>query len=47
VQTELGQVLADEIGFPEPPLSLEESVRGVLEQVCFFLASWTIHWSLD
>jgi hypothetical protein len=39
VQTELGQVLADAIGFPEPPMSVEESARGVLEQVCFFL-SW-------
>jgi hypothetical protein len=38
VQTELGQVLADAIGFPQPPMSVEESARGVLEQVCFFFS---------
>ena len=33
VKTENGQKFADSIGVKEPPLSLEESVNGVLEQV--------------
>jgi hypothetical protein len=45
-RTELGQALADAIGFPEPTTSIEESVRGVLEQVCFFLSGLVIHSSL-
>ncbi|KAK5657828.1 hypothetical protein OQA88_2901 [Cercophora sp. LCS_1] len=34
VKTSLGQELADAVNFPEPPLSVEESAKGVLEQVC-------------
>ena len=45
-QTDLGQMLADTIGFPEPPRSVEATARDVLEQVCFFLSSLTIHSSL-
>ncbi|KAL2255624.1 hypothetical protein VTK26DRAFT_2984 [Humicola hyalothermophila] len=33
VKTRMGQTLADAIGFPEPPLTLEQSVTGVLEQI--------------
>ncbi|KAK4126513.1 NAD(P)-binding protein [Parathielavia appendiculata] len=38
VQTELGQALADAIGFKEPPLSVEESARGCVEQI----DNWTM-----
>lgn len=37
VRTEMGQDFADSFGFKEPPLTLEESVRGLLEQVSFSL----------
>lgn len=30
----MGQQLADAVGVTEPPVSLEESSRQVLEQVC-------------
>ncbi len=33
MQTELGQGLADAIGYKEPPLTPEESAKGVVEQV--------------
>jgi hypothetical protein len=33
VKTENGQIFADAIGVQEPPMSLEESVSGVLKQV--------------
>lgn len=33
MKTENGQTFADSIGVKEPPMSLEESVNGVLEQV--------------
>jgi hypothetical protein len=33
VKTENGQNFADSIGVKEPPMSLEKSVNGVLEQV--------------
>lgn len=29
----MGQALADTVGFPEPPMTIEDSSRGVLEQV--------------
>jgi len=34
VKTANGQNFADSIGVAEPPLELEESVQGVLNQVC-------------
>jgi hypothetical protein len=37
VKTENGQNFADSIGYEEPPMSLEDSVRGVLEQVSYML----------
>ncbi|KAK3294363.1 uncharacterized protein B0H64DRAFT_324982, partial [Chaetomium fimeti] len=33
VQTDLGQSLADAIGFKEPPLTVEASAKGVVEQI--------------
>ncbi|KAH6856132.1 hypothetical protein B0I37DRAFT_303993, partial [Chaetomium sp. MPI-CAGE-AT-0009] len=33
VQTELGQSLADAVGFKEPPLTVELSAKGVVEQI--------------
>ncbi|KAK4188283.1 Norsolorinic acid ketoreductase [Podospora australis] len=33
VKTKMGQDLADAVGFPEPPLSAEESARAVLAQI--------------
>ncbi|KAL2267228.1 hypothetical protein VTJ83DRAFT_4505 [Remersonia thermophila] len=33
VKTSMGQMLADELGVPEPPLTVQESARGVIEQV--------------
>jgi len=36
VKTANGQAFADAIGYEEPPMSLEESVSGVLNQVCFY-----------
>jgi norsolorinic acid ketoreductase len=33
VKTGNGQAFADTIGVPEPPMTLEESVKGVLAQV--------------
>ncbi|GAB1319434.1 hypothetical protein MFIFM68171_09644 [Madurella fahalii] len=33
VKTAMGQAIADAVGFPEPPLSQEESAKGVLEQI--------------
>jgi hypothetical protein len=33
VQTALGQSLADAIGYKEPPTTLEESAKGVVERV--------------
>jgi norsolorinic acid ketoreductase len=33
VQTDMGQRLADAVGFPEPPTSVEDSTRKLLEQV--------------
>lgn len=33
VQTEMGQDFADSLGFKEPPLTVEQSVKGLLEQV--------------
>ena len=33
MQTELGQGLADAIGYKEPPLTPEQSAKGVVEQV--------------
>jgi norsolorinic acid ketoreductase len=33
VKTENGQNFAGSIGVKEPPMSLEESVKGVLEQI--------------
>ena len=33
VQTPLGQSLADAIGFKEPPTTVEQSAKGVVEQV--------------
>lgn len=35
VKTDMGQDLADELGAPEPPVSVEESIEGVVKQVCF------------
>ncbi|TAQ91587.1 hypothetical protein B7494_g100 [Chlorociboria aeruginascens] len=34
VKTESGQSFADAMGVNEPPMNMEDSVRGVLEQVC-------------
>ena len=34
VKTGNGQSFADSVGVKEPPMTLEESVNGVLEQVC-------------
>lgn len=40
VKTENGQNFADSIGVSEPPMSLEESVEGILKQVsCSFFCS--------
>ena len=33
VKTENGQNFADSIGYKEPPMGLDESVKGVLKQV--------------
>ncbi|CAG9949948.1 unnamed protein product [Clonostachys rosea f. rosea IK726] len=33
VKTGMGQALADTVGFPEPPMTIEDSSRGVLEQI--------------
>ena len=33
MKTGNGQAFADSIGVPEPPMTLEESVKGVLAQV--------------
>ncbi|KXX73565.1 Norsolorinic acid ketoreductase [Madurella mycetomatis] len=33
VKTAMGQAMADAVGFPEPPLSSEESAKGVLTQI--------------
>ncbi|KAL2193631.1 hypothetical protein P885DRAFT_72019 [Corynascus similis CBS 632.67] len=33
VKTELGQLLADAIGYKEPPMTVEESARHVVEQI--------------
>jgi norsolorinic acid ketoreductase len=33
VKTGNGQAFADAVGVPEPPLTIEESVEGVLHQV--------------
>jgi norsolorinic acid ketoreductase len=33
VQTAMGQVLADAIGFKEPPMTVEDSARQVVEQI--------------
>jgi hypothetical protein len=38
VKTANGQNFADSIGVSEPPMTLEQSVSGVLAQVCGFLA---------
>ncbi|KAK4099710.1 NAD(P)-binding protein [Parathielavia hyrcaniae] len=38
VQTELGQSLADAVGFKQPPLSVEESAIGCVEQI----DNWTM-----
>jgi len=35
VKTGNGQAFADSVGVKEPPMEVEESVRGVLDQVCF------------
>ena len=37
VKTGNGQSFADSVGVKEPPMTLEESVNGVLEQVCHSL----------
>lgn len=29
----MGQAMADAVGFKEPPLSVEDSAKGVIEQV--------------
>ena len=34
VKTNNGQAFADSVGVKEPPMSLEESVSGVMRQVC-------------
>jgi hypothetical protein len=41
VRTANGQAFARTMGIKEPPMSLEESVRGVLEQVCLAVLSAT------
>ncbi|KAK0643378.1 hypothetical protein B0T16DRAFT_180869 [Cercophora newfieldiana] len=33
VKTAMGQGLADAVGFPEPPTNVEDSARGVLDQI--------------
>ncbi|KAL2121172.1 hypothetical protein VTJ04DRAFT_5199 [Mycothermus thermophilus] len=33
VKTDMGQDLADELGAPEPPVSVEESIEGVVKQI--------------
>ncbi len=33
MKTSNGQAFADSIGVPEPPMTLEQSVNGVLEQI--------------
>ncbi|AEO66419.1 uncharacterized protein THITE_2144003 [Thermothielavioides terrestris NRRL 8126] len=33
VQTELGQALADAVGFKEPPMTLEQSAKGMIQQI--------------
>jgi hypothetical protein len=40
VQTENGQNFADSIGYKEPPMTLEDSVKGVLEQVSYAPTHW-------
>lgn len=34
MKTGNGQMFADSIGVAEPPMNVEDSVRGVLAQVC-------------
>lgn len=36
----MGQALADSVGFAEPPMTVEDSAKGVLEQVCLFESAW-------
>ena len=36
----MGQGLADAIGFPEPPMSAEDSATKLMEQVRISLVSW-------
>ena len=33
----MGQGFADAVGVAEPPMELDDSVKGVLEQVCYSL----------
>ncbi len=37
----MGQGLADAVGFKEPPLTVEESAKGMVEQVCSALVTWS------
>ncbi|KAJ4289436.1 hypothetical protein N0V88_006916 [Collariella sp. IMI 366227] len=32
-ETGMGQAVADEVGFEEPPLTVEQSAKGVVEQI--------------
>ena len=34
VQTGMGQALADVVGFAQPPMTIEQSSKAVLERVC-------------
>lgn len=34
VKTDMGQGFADAVGYKEPPMGIEECVKGLLEQVC-------------
>ena len=36
----MGQGIADAIGFPEPPMSVEDSASKVMEQVRISLVYW-------
>lgn len=47
MQTANGQAFADAIGIKQPPMTLEESVRGVLEQVCLTVLSAILSDILD
>lgn len=51
VRTENGQNFADAVGVDMPPMSVEQSVEGILKQVCccsrFAIAGYEVSVSAD